>query len=61
MLFFPTATVTVQVEDLNDNRPTFDQDSYTAIVSEGADAGTEIVTVTAKDRDSGNYGTAGIR
>ena len=56
-----TATVTVQVEDLNDNRPSFDQESYTAIVSESAEVGTEIITITAKDRDSGNYGTPGIR
>jgi len=56
-----TATVTVQVQDLNDNSPRFDKDSYTAIVSENAPQGTEVVTITARDRDSGDYGTQGIR
>ena len=56
-----TATVTVNVEDLNDNHPSFDKDSYTAIVTENADVGTQVIQITAKDRDSGVYGTQGIR
>jgi hypothetical protein len=56
-----TATVTVQVQALNDNSPAFTQDSYTAIVSESATQGTEVITINAKDRDSGDYGTQGIR
>ena len=56
-----TATVTVQVQDLNDNSPAFDKDSYTAIVSENAEAGTEVIQITANDRDSGDFGSQGIR
>ena len=56
-----TATVTVEVIDLNDNAPEFPKDSYTAIVSEAAPVGFEIIAVTAEDRDSGDFGTQGIR
>ena len=56
-----TATVTVQIQDLNDNSPSFDNDAYTAIVSESATEGAEVTSVTARDRDSGDYGTQGIR
>ena len=56
-----TATVTVQIQDLNDNSPAFDKDTYTAIVSESATEGTEVTTISAKDRDSGDFGTQGIR
>jgi hypothetical protein len=56
-----TATVTVQIQDLNDNSPAFDKESYTAIVSESATQGTDVITVNARDRDSGDYGTEGIR
>ncbi len=56
-----TSTVTVQVQDLNDNSPVFDKESYTALVSESATQGTEVITITARDRDSGDFGTEGIR
>lgn len=56
-----TATLTVQITDSNDNRPIFDQESYTASVSETAHAGQLITTITAKDMDSGHFGEAGIR
>ena len=55
-----TATVKVTITDANDNAPSFNNPTYTAVVSETAFPGTPIVTIKAKDRDSGRYGTAGI-
>ena len=34
--FSSSATITVEVEDLNDNNPTFDLESYTASIPESA-------------------------
>uniref|UniRef100_A0A1A9WEW2 Cadherin domain-containing protein n=1 Tax=Glossina brevipalpis TaxID=37001 RepID=A0A1A9WEW2_9MUSC len=56
-----TATITVSVIDENDNKPVFEDESYTASVSEDALPGQYITTITAKDLDSGNFGDAGIR
>lgn len=56
-----TATLTVTVTDANDNRPIFDQESYSFSVSETAPSGYRIASITAKDQDSGRYGTSGIR
>ena len=56
-----TATVTVEVLDLNDNAPQFPKNSYTAIVSEAAPEGFEVITITAEDRDSRDFGTQGIK
>uniref|UniRef100_A0A8D8SJI2 Cadherin-87A n=2 Tax=Cacopsylla melanoneura TaxID=428564 RepID=A0A8D8SJI2_9HEMI len=55
-----TATLIVQVTDVNDNSPAFELDHYTASVLETAQAGTAITTITAQDADSGDFGTAGI-
>nr|CAH7738219.1 unnamed protein product [Callosobruchus chinensis] len=55
-----TATVTISVQDVNDNAPTFDQESYSATISEVASPGTLVTTIVAKDRDSGNFGENGI-
>lgn len=46
--------------DVNDNAPTFDQDNYSAAVSELASPGTLIMTIVAKDRDTGKYGENGL-
>ena len=46
-----TATVTVEVLDLNDNSPQFPKDSYTAIVSESAPEGQKVISIVAEDRD----------
>ncbi|KAJ8022829.1 Cadherin-23 [Holothuria leucospilota] len=51
-IYSTTATVIVQVEDINDNIPQFTQDLYEATLSEGLDNGTEILTVFADDRDT---------
>lgn len=56
-----TATITVSVLDANDNKPVFERDSYSASISEAALPGQYIVTITAKDVDSGSYGDSGIR
>ncbi|XP_055623372.1 cadherin-87A [Toxorhynchites rutilus septentrionalis] len=56
-----TATLTVSITDSNDNRPIFEQDAYSTTVSETANPGHLITTVTAKDLDSGHFGDQGIR
>ncbi|XP_037950631.1 cadherin-87A [Teleopsis dalmanni] len=56
-----TATIKITVVDANDNKPTFEQDSYSTTISEAAVPGQYITTITAKDADSGMFGEAGIR
>ncbi|XP_062126234.1 cadherin-87A [Drosophila sulfurigaster albostrigata] len=56
-----TATITVSVLDANDNKPSFEQESYSATISEAALPGQYITTITAKDVDSGSFGDGGIR
>ncbi|KAK0157779.1 hypothetical protein PV328_011474 [Microctonus aethiopoides] len=58
--FSSTATVTVTIADVNDNAPSFNSPTYTALVSETAAPGTSVATIKANDRDSGRFGTAGI-
>ncbi|XP_065146783.1 protocadherin Fat 3 [Paramisgurnus dabryanus] len=48
--------LTVNVEDVNDNSPIFPLEGYTAVVSENAAIGTEVIRVTATDDDIGQYG-----
>uniref|UniRef100_A0A8C6EJR5 Cadherin-23 n=1 Tax=Microcebus murinus TaxID=30608 RepID=A0A8C6EJR5_MICMU len=47
--------VYLEVVDINDNNPIFDQPSYQEAVFEDVPVGTVILTVTATDADSGNY------
>ncbi|XP_054428626.1 cadherin-23 isoform X2 [Pteronotus mesoamericanus] len=47
--------VYLEIVDINDNNPIFDEPSYQEAVPEDAPVGTVIVTVTATDADSGNY------
>ena len=51
-----TLTVNVIVIDVNDNRPTFSQASYTLDVPDNAAIGAAAVSVTATDRDAGLNG-----
>ena len=44
----------LQVTDLNDNAPEFDQTVYSAYVLEVADPGTSVFQLSASDRDVGN-------
>uniref|UniRef100_A0A3P9JAG2 Cadherin, EGF LAG seven-pass G-type receptor 3 n=1 Tax=Oryzias latipes TaxID=8090 RepID=A0A3P9JAG2_ORYLA len=46
-----TASVTITVMDVNDNRPEFLQKEYYGRLNEDAAVGTSVVTVTAVDRD----------
>lgn len=50
------ALVTVDVLDVNDNAPTFEQESYTAVIPENAPSGVSVVNITATDPDEGNGG-----
>ncbi len=47
-----TATIEVNVRDVNDNAPIFDPKVYYEVVSEEDSLGTPVVTVTAKDKDA---------
>uniref|UniRef100_A0A8D0EPK2 Cadherin 17 n=1 Tax=Strix occidentalis caurina TaxID=311401 RepID=A0A8D0EPK2_STROC len=47
-------TVTIYVEDINDNPPEFDQIKYTGVVRQNSRPGSNIGTLTAKDMDEEN-------
>ena len=48
---FNTATVTVSITDVNDNRPNFNQATYTFSIQENQNIGTSVGTVLASDID----------
>lgn len=50
------SSFTIQVTDVNDNPPLFDQHEYTQVVSEGAIPGSFVLQVTARDKDQGPNG-----
>lgn len=47
-------TINLQVTDINDNAPEFEEDVYYANVMEISDPGTSVVQVFANDKDEGN-------
>ncbi|KAK2824047.1 hypothetical protein Q5P01_021222 [Channa striata] len=51
-----TATVFVEVQDVNDNRPIFLQNSYETSIMENVPQGTSILRVQATDADEGENG-----
>ncbi|XP_034544310.1 protocadherin-23 [Notolabrus celidotus] len=51
-----TATVTVQVEDINDNEPVFQQQLYNVSIPEHSDIGRCFLQVVATDADSREFG-----
>ncbi|VFV21522.1 protocadherin beta-18 [Lynx pardinus] len=51
-----TTLVLIKVLDINDNAPEFAQRLYEVHVLEDTPAGSWIITISAKDMDSGNYG-----
>ncbi|XP_046405905.1 cadherin-23 [Ischnura elegans] len=53
--------VTVYIRDMNDNIPEFLEDHYEATVAENCGIGTTVAWVQAMDKDSGVFGTHGIR
>ncbi|XP_065199853.1 cadherin-87A [Planococcus citri] len=55
-----TSTITVEVLDVNDNAPKFENSAYKATVNESALPGTIVTTITASDRDSDIYGKNSI-
>ncbi|XP_056330520.1 protocadherin-16 [Danio aesculapii] len=50
------STFTIQVIDVNDNPPLFDQQEYTQVIPEVAFPGSFVVQVTARDKDQGPNG-----
>ncbi|XP_048389796.2 protocadherin-23 isoform X7 [Stegostoma tigrinum] len=52
-----TASVLLLVEDVNDNEPVFERELYRATVREHTEPGTCFLQVSARDADSGLFGT----
>ncbi|XP_026137609.1 protocadherin-16-like [Carassius auratus] len=50
------SSFTIQVMDVNDNPPLFDQPEYTQVIPEVAFPGSFVVQVTARDKDQGPNG-----
>ncbi|XP_063278126.1 protocadherin-23 [Prinia subflava] len=50
------AFVRIEIEDVNDNQPVFEQDIYETSISSHTQPGTEIINVVATDKDSGIFG-----
>ncbi|XP_077987063.1 protocadherin Fat 4-like isoform X2 [Glandiceps talaboti] len=48
-----TGSISVNVQDANDNSPVFDSSLYTASIQEGVSVGVSVATVTVTDQDSG--------
>ncbi|XP_066507713.1 protocadherin-16-like [Hoplias malabaricus] len=55
------ANLTILVEDVNDNVPSFTQDLYQVTLPEHSPPGSSVITVTATDRDSGENGRVTYR
>ncbi|CAM5159687.1 unnamed protein product [Natator depressus] len=49
-------SVSIQVKDVNDNKPVFEADPYQAFVTENMPPGTTVIQVTANDQDTGSDG-----
>ena len=45
--------VTIQVMDINDNRPSFESDPYTISIAENTAVGAKVIQVVANDADAG--------
>uniref|UniRef100_A0AAY4ENR5 Protocadherin Fat 2 n=1 Tax=Denticeps clupeoides TaxID=299321 RepID=A0AAY4ENR5_9TELE len=54
-------SVSIQVQDVNDNEPTFEADPYQTFLAENLPAGTTVIQVTANDPDMGNNGRVTYR
>lgn len=53
---YSSTNVTVYLQDVNDNPPTFEQLNYEFSISENAEIGTKIADLSANDIDSGKFG-----
>ena len=51
-----TGTVYVIVDDINDHKPTFENDHYDFKIVENSPKGSEVAQVQALDKDAGNNG-----
>ena len=51
-----TATISVEVLDINDNNPVFDDYLSIYDIAENSDRDTSICRITATDRDTGEFG-----
>ncbi|KAJ1522204.1 hypothetical protein ONE63_002512 [Megalurothrips usitatus] len=58
---YSAVPLTVHIRDVNDNVPEFDKNVYEVSVPENSMKGTTVAKIVAKDADSGEFGTAGIR
>lgn len=58
---YSVVPVSVYIRDVNDNYPEFSQSVYEVFVSENSVSGKTIGKVEATDKDSGVFGTKGIR
>ncbi|KAJ8015412.1 hypothetical protein DPEC_G00025850 [Dallia pectoralis] len=47
-----TATVTIEIKDINDNKPRFPEDMYNLEIDEHSPNGTTVATITATDPDT---------
>ena len=54
--FVSNTTLLINVEDVNDNYPYFNESSYSVIVPENIPIGYVVIRVAAEDRDSGSNG-----
>ncbi|KAG5318093.1 CAD86 protein, partial [Pseudoatta argentina] len=52
-----SATVVIFIQDINDNPPVFDEESYEVTLSENVTAGTRVIQVHATDKDTGLFGS----
>lgn len=55
-VFFSIANLHIQVIDLNDNAPQFKSQNYSVSLNENATYPYEVITVSAEDKDSGEFG-----
>lgn len=53
--------VNIDIEDINDNSPTFESNTVRISVPENVELGTALYVVSASDRDSGKSGTVTYR
>lgn len=56
-----SAHLQIYIRDQNDNFPEFTQSIYNVTVLENSEVGTIIAQISARDKDSGDFGTIGIR
>ncbi|KAM9252683.1 cadherin-10 isoform 2-T2 [Dugong dugon] len=54
----PESEFVIKIHDINDNEPTFPEETYTATVPEMSVVGTSVVQVTATDADDPSYGNS---